>query len=133
MLVEVELYQIVITECSPTQVVVLKELEGDRCFPIYIHYNEAMAIDRKLKDIKVPRPLTHDLLKSVIEGMGGKLEKVVINDLSEGTYYARLVVSGPEGVVEIDSRPSDALALAVRVDVPIFAEDFVITRAMAPE
>ena len=95
MLVEVELYQIVITECSPTQVVVLKETDGERCFPIYIHYNEAMAIDRKLKDITVPRPLTHDLLKSVIEGMGGTLEKVLINDLSESTYFAKLVIKGP--------------------------------------
>lgn len=133
MLIEVELYQIIITEGSPTQGIVLKEVNGDRSFPIFIGYNEAMAIDRKIKDFQVPRPLTHDLLQSVIEKMGGRLERIVLNDLKEGTYFALLSIRHEDHIVEIDSRPSDAIALAVRMTVPIFVEDSVLNRAMAPE
>ena len=130
MLIEVELYQIVITEGSATQGIVLKEKSGERSFPIFIGYNEAMAIDRKIKDFQVPRPLTHDLLQSVIEKMGGKLERIVLNDLREGTYYALLVIQHEGQAVEVDSRPSDAIALAVRMDVPIFVDDQVLNRAI---
>jgi len=133
MLIEVELYQIIITEGSPTQGIVLKEVSGERAFPIFIGYNEAMAIDRKIKDFQVPRPLTHDLLQSVIEKLGGRLDRIVLNDLREGTYYAQLVIAYNGGNIEIDSRPSDAIALAVRMDVPIFVEEEVLTRAMAAE
>lgn len=133
MLIEVELYQIIITEGSPTQGIVLKEVNGDRSFPIFIGYNEAMAIDRKIKDFQVPRPLTHDLLQNVIEKMGGRLERIVLNDLKEGTYFALLSIRHDGNLVEIDSRPSDAIALAVRMTVPIFVEEGVLNRAMAPE
>jgi len=133
MLIEVELYQVIITEGSPTQGIVLKEISGERAFPIFIGYNEAMAIDRKIKDFQVPRPLTHDLLQLVIEKLGGRLERIVLNDLREGTYYAQLVIAHNGGVIEIDSRPSDAIALAVRMDVPIFIEEGVLKRAMTAE
>ncbi|MCW8132926.1 MAG: bifunctional nuclease family protein [Planctomycetota bacterium] len=133
MLIEVELYQIIITEGSPTQGIVLKEVSGERSFPIFIGYNEAMAIDRKIKDFQVPRPLTHDLLQNVIEKMGGSMERIVLNDLKEGTYYAILVIKHDGNLIEIDSRPSDAIALAVRMTVPIFVEEGVLNRAMAPE
>jgi hypothetical protein len=135
MLVEVELYQIIITEGSPTQGIVLREKGGERTIPISIGYNEAMAIDRKVKDFKVPRPLTHDLLQNVIEKMGGRLERVVLNDLLEQTYYALLIIRmealGEQ--VEVDARPSDAIALAVRSGAPIFAEESVIQRAGSPD
>ncbi len=133
MLIEVELYQIVITEGSATQGIVLKEKNGERSFPIFIGYNEAMAIDRKIKDFQVPRPLTHDLLQNVIEKMGGKLERIVLNDLREGTYYALLIIRHDGQAVEVDSRPSDAIALAVRMDVPIFVDDQVLNRAIIAE
>lgn len=129
MLIEVELFQVIITEGSPTQVIVLRERGGDRFFPIFIGYNEAMAIDRKLKDAQVPRPLTHDLLHNIIEQMGGKLSRIVVNDLREETYFAILEIRRGDEIIEIDSRPSDAIALAVRTTVPIFVEDKVLNRA----
>jgi hypothetical protein len=133
MLVEVELFQVILTDGSPTQGIVLREKSGDRIIPIFIGYNEAIAIDRKLKDVTVPRPLTHDLLQSVIERMGGKLERVVLNDLRDGTYYALLIIQKDGQRVEVDARPSDAIALAVRTGAPVFAEDAVIRKAMSPE
>ena len=129
MLIEVELFQVIITEGSPTQVIVLRERGGDRFFPIFIGYNEAMAIDRKLKDAQVPRPLTHDLLHNIIEQMGGKLSRIVVNDLREETYFAILEIRRGDEIIDIDSRPSDAIALAVRTTVPIFVEDKVLNRA----
>jgi len=131
MLIEVELFQVIITEGQPQQVIVLRERGGDRYFPIFIGYNEAMAIDRKLKDAQVPRPLTHDLLFNIIEQMGGKLARIVVNDLKEETYYAMLEIKRGDEIVEIDSRPSDAIALAVRTTVPIFVEEQVLNRASA--
>jgi uncharacterized protein len=129
MLIEVELFQVIITEGSQTQVIVLREKGGDRFFPIFIGYNEAMAIDRKLKDIHVMRPLTHDLLHNIIEGMGGTLARIVVNDLRDDTYYAQLEIHRGEEIVQVDSRPSDAIALAVRTPVPIFVEEHVLNKA----
>ena len=129
MLIEVELFQVFITEGQLQQVIVLKERGGERYFPIFIGYNEAMAIDRKLNDRQVPRPLTHDLLHNVIEQMGGKLSRIVVNDLVESTYYAVLEIQRGDQTIDIDSRPSDAIALAVRTTVPIFVEDKVLNRA----
>jgi hypothetical protein len=90
-----------------------------------------MAIDRKLKDAQVPRPLTHDLLFNIIEQMGGKLARIVVNDLKEETYYAMLEIKRGDEIIEVDSRPSDAIALAVRTTVPIFVEEQVLNRASA--
>jgi bifunctional DNase/RNase len=131
MLIEVELFQVIITEGQPQQVIVLRERGGDRYFPIFIGYNEAMAIDRKLKDAQVPRPLTHDLLFNIIEQMGGRLSRIVVNDLKEETYYAMLEIKRGDEIIEVDSRPSDAIALAVRTTVPIFVEEQVLNRASA--
>ena len=133
MLVEVELYQVIITEGSPTQSIVLREKNGERIIPIFIGITEAMAIDRKLKEFVVPRPLTHDLLKSLLEKLGGKLERVILNDLRDRTYYALLQIDRGGEKIEVDARPSDAIALAVRMDAPIFAEEQVIEKALSPD
>jgi hypothetical protein len=133
MLIEVELFQVIITEGSPTQSIVLREKQGARLIPIFIGYAEALAIDRKIKEVQIPRPLTHDLLQSVVESLGAKLERVVLNDLRDGTYYALLCLTHDGKKVEVDSRPSDAIALAVRMKTPIFAEEKVLDRAMSPE
>jgi len=133
MLVEVELFQVIITEGSPTQSIVLREKDGERIIPIFIGYAEAMAIDRRLKEVEVPRPLTHDLLKGLIEQMGGTLERVILNDLRDGTYYALLCIARDDQIIEVDSRPSDAIALAVRTGAPLFADEDVIQKAMSPE
>jgi len=123
--VEVELSKIIINEAVDQQIIVLKELDGERSFPIVIGMTEILAIDRRLKNIQLPRPMTHDLLENVIDQIGGEVGKVVINDLSNGTFYARLHINSDGETVEVDSRPSDAIALGVGVGAPIFVDDQV--------
>ena len=123
--VEVELSKIIINEAVDQQIIVLKELEGDRSFPIVIGMTEILAIDRRLKNIQLPRPMTHDLLADVIDQMGGDIEKVVICDLSNGTFYARLHIDTDGEMVEVDSRPSDAIALGVGIGASIFVDEQV--------
>jgi bifunctional DNase/RNase len=123
--VEVELSKIIINEAVDQQIIVLKELDGHRSFPIVIGMMEILAIDRRLKNIQLPRPMTHDLLENVIDQIGGEVEKVVINDLSNGTFYARLHINSDGETVEVDSRPSDAIALGVGVGAPIFVDEQV--------
>ena len=111
------------------RVVILKEKDSDRYLPIWIGPAEADAIAVKLQDISVPRPLTHDLLRSVIDSLGGSINHILVNDLESDTFYAKIVIILNGKSVEIDSRPSDAIALAVRAKVPIFAEDKVLDKA----
>ena len=127
MLVHMELAKIIITETSEQQIIVLKERDGPRTFPILIGLIEAYAIDRRLKGIQTLRPLTHELLASVIEELGGHLEKIIINDLRDHTFYARLVVRQNGELKEIDSRPSDAIALGVATEVPIYVAEHVLS------
>ncbi|MFH0938056.1 MAG: bifunctional nuclease family protein [Planctomycetota bacterium] len=131
MLIEVELFQIIITEGSQTQVIVLREKNGERFFPIFIGYQEALAIDRKLKEIAVARPLTHDLLCDIIKKLGGKLLRIVVNDLRDDTYFALLEICRGEEIIQVDSRPSDAIALAVRTSAAIFVEEQIFSRTAA--
>jgi bifunctional DNase/RNase len=121
-----ELKRIIITETSDQQVIYLKELDGERTFPIVIGSNEALAIDRRLKGMQTPRPQTHDLLSDVIEKLDAKLERIVINDLQHHTFFAKLVVRQNGKSVEIDCRPSDAIALGVANSVPIFVAEHVL-------
>lgn len=121
-----KLSRIIIQETVQQQIIVLSELDGDRSFPIVIGITEAFAIDRHIKGYKTPRPLTHDLLYRVIEEMGGKIESVVINDLDQGTFYARLIINRDGQRIEVDSRPSDAIALGVIDDTPIFVAEHVL-------
>ena len=126
--VEVELSRIIINETSDQQVIVLKERHGERSFPIVIGIVEIFAIDRRLKGIKPPRPMTHDLLDSVIENLGVKIEKIVINDLRNHTFYAKIHLSSNGQTVEIDSRPSDAIALGVASNAPIYVAEHVFEK-----
>ncbi len=126
--VPVELSQILINETVDQQIIVLKEKGGQRSFPIVIGMPEILAIDRRLKGYEMPRPLTHDLLASVIEQMGGRILKIVICDLREHTFYARIHIEQNGRVLEVDSRPSDAIALASGLQVPIFVEDSVFDK-----
>ncbi|MCZ7540672.1 MAG: bifunctional nuclease family protein [Anaerolineae bacterium] len=114
---------------SQLRVVVLKDPLSGRFLPIFIGPCEAEAIAVKLQGMNVERPLTHDLLKSVIGELGGRVQHIVVNDLRQDTFYAQIVVdlSGEERI--IDSRPSDAIALSVRLDVPIYVEESVMDRA----
>ena len=125
-MVEVELKRIMITETSDHQIIVLKEKDGPRSFPIVIGIYEATAIDRGVKEIRTPRPLTHDLLIDVIRQLGGKIARIVVSELRDGTFYARLVIEQNGGAVEVDTRPSDAIALAVQDGTPIFVAEEVL-------
>ena len=127
--VEVELSRIIINETTDQQIIILKERNGDRSFPIVIGIVEIFAIDRRLKGIKSPRPMTHDLLGNIIEGLGAKIEKIVINDLRSHTFYATITLNTNGKTVEIDSRPSDAIALGIATDAPIFVSDHVLDQA----
>ena len=111
------------------RVVILKEKGGERYLPIWIGPAEADSIALKLQDVQVPRPMTHDLLRSAIEALGASVNSIVVNDLQNDTFFARilLIVDGRD--MEIDSRPSDAIALAVRVEVPIYADETVLDKA----
>jgi bifunctional DNase/RNase len=126
--VEVELSRIIINEASDQQIIVLKERNGPRSFPIVIGVVEVFAIDRRLKGIKPPRPMTHDLLASVIESLGAEIEKIVINDLRHHTFYARITLSSNGRTVEVDSRPSDAIALGVASNAPLYVADHVFEK-----
>jgi len=122
---EAELSRIIIDEQSDQQVIVIKERNGTRSFPIVIGIVEILAIDRRLKGITPPRPMTHDLLGSIIESLGARIERIVINDLRHHTFYARIHLSLNGKSVEIDSRPSDAIALGVARQVPIYVAEHV--------
>lgn len=126
--VEVELSKIIINETVPQQIIVLKEINGERSFPIVIGMPEILAIDRRIKGIELPRPMTHDLLSNVIRQIGGKLERVVISDLNEHTFLAYLQIAVKAGIEKVDCRPSDGLALGVGLKVPIFVDDRVFDK-----
>lgn len=153
MAVRMELSRILIQELKDLQIIELREvveaapdgadpdpegtkagtvsqLENGRSFPIVIGLPEAHAIERRLKGIVISRPQTHDLLANVIKALGGELESITINDLSESTFFAQLNVKSAAGkVVNIDSRPSDAIALGIAGNVPIYVAEHVLERA----
>ncbi len=124
--VRMNLARIVIQDTSDQQIIFLRECEGTREFPIVIGDPEAAAIDRRLKGYKRARPMTHDLLADVIQQLGAELEKIVINDLKNHTFYAKLVLRSNGEVIEVDSRPSDAIALGVASETPIFVSEHVL-------
>jgi len=123
--VEVELSRIIINETSDQQIIVLKERHGERAFPIVIGIVEIFAIDRRLKGIVPPRPMTHDLLASVIDHLGAKVERIVIDDLRHHTFYAKIHLKVNGDTIIVDSRPSDAIALCAAIKAPIFVADHV--------
>ena len=126
--IEVELSRIIINETSDQQVIVLKERDGNRSFPIVIGIVEIFAIDRRLKGIKSPRPMTHDLLDGILHGLGTKITKILINDLKNHTFFAIITLTSDNQTIEVDSRPSDAVALGVACKAPIFVSDHVLDR-----
>lgn len=134
-LIEMELREIQLKDDAlGTQVIVLGEKQGEREFPIFIGYNEAVALDLALHGAKHQRPLTHDLIFNVIEGLAGTLEHVVIDDLSNDTFYGKLVVRTAAGTEEmIDSRPSDAIVLATKRHLAIYVAEHVLEAINHPE
>lgn len=152
MAVRMELARILIRELNDYQIIELREVasvpneegkpgdvafsqvENGRSFPIVIGLPEAQAIERRLKGQTIKRPQTHDLLMNLLEALGGKLESIIIHDLSDHTFYARLNVKDAKGnLLKIDSRPSDAIALGIASNVPIYVEDRVLDEAQREE
>ncbi len=131
MAVRMELSRIFIREMTDMQIIELTEVDGERTFPIVIGLPEAFAIERRLKGIEIPRPQTHDLLASVIAQLGGQLKEIIVNDLVDGTFYAKLIVEQDGQDIEVDSRPSDAIALGVAEDVPIYVDEDVLDQTEA--
>jgi len=111
------------------RVVILKAKDTDQYLPIWIGPSEADAIALKLQEVSVARPLTHDLLGSIITSLGASVSRIVVSDLSDDTFYAKVVLQVNGSITEVDSRPSDAIALAVRTEAPIFADDSVVEKA----
>ena len=133
-MIEVTIDSIRVSLMTQHRVVVLKETDSDRYLPIWIGPFEADAITIQLQGVQVPRPLTHDLLKSFIRELGVKVSHVLVNELRNDTFFARIVVDVNGKSMEIDSRPSDAIALAVRVGAPIFVAEEVMGQAsITPE
>jgi bifunctional DNase/RNase len=126
---EVNIDSIRMSLMSYQRVVVLKEKSADRYLPIWIGPAEAEAIAIQLQQMAVQRPLTHDLLRSIIQALGATVQSVIVHDLANETFFARIVLDISGRSLEIDSRPSDALALAVRVKVPIYVEEAVLDKA----
>jgi bifunctional DNase/RNase len=124
--VRMELSRILIREITDAQFIELCEVGGERTFPIVVGRPEAYAIDRRLKGIAPLRPQTHELLADVILNLGGTLQKIIIDDLTDGTFYAKLYVMQGETEHIIDSRPSDAIALGVAMQVPIYVDERVL-------
>ena len=132
--IELVLSKIKVDETRNEQVIVLKEKDGNRYLPVVIGIAEVNAIKLKLSGIKPPRPLTHDLLISVIESLGAKLQKFLIDRLENNTFFAKLHLSvNSAKEILIDARPSDSVALALRAGVPVFVEDAVLQEAGVTE
>jgi bifunctional DNase/RNase len=133
-MIEVTIDSIRVSLMSQHRVVILKDSESDRYLPIWIGACEADAITIELQGVEVARPFTHDLLKSSINQLGGKIKSVIINDLHNEVFYAQIILDVNGRRREIDSRPSDALALAVRAKVPIYINEAVMDKAaITPE
>ena len=128
-MIEMTIDSIRVSLMNYQRVVILKEKEAERYLPIWIGPAEADAIAVKLQGVTVPRPLTHDLLRSVIDSLGATINSIIVSDLKNDTFYAKIILNVDGGAMEVDSRPSDALALAVRVEVPIYAEEAVLDKA----
>jgi bifunctional DNase/RNase len=133
MIVPVELSRVAISENSHTHMIWLKEMNGNRSFPILIGVFEALAIERHLRGESFPRPLTHDLLAGVIKGLKASLKRVVVTDIRNSTFFAKLVIQQNSSCYEVDSRPSDAIALATQMKAPIFVEDEVLRAVCTPD
>ena len=126
MSVQMELHKIIISEMQDQQIIMLKEVDGERTFPIVIGSNEALAISRRLKGEPTIRPMTHDLLANVIEHLGGTIEQIEINDLENHTFFARIHIRQDGKIIEVDSRPSDAIAIGIATTVPIYVAEHVL-------
>lgn len=129
MLIKMTVRGIALDPITNMPIIILKDPEERRALPIWVGIFEANAIALELEKVSTPRPMTHDLLKNILEGLGITVQQVVVNDLKENTFYATIELNYNGSVVSIDSRPSDAIALALRTNAPIFVTETVVTQA----
>ena len=129
MQIEMTIKGLMVDPITNMPIVILRDREGQRVLPIWVGPNEANAIALQIENVATPRPMTHDLLRNVIQDLNAVVQKVVVCDLQDNTFYALIYLSLNSGVVAIDARPSDAIALALRARAPIFVEDSVIDSA----
>jgi bifunctional DNase/RNase len=129
--VEMKVKGLMIDPVSDMPIVILKNQSGDQVLPIWVGVFEANAIAVQLENAAPPRPMTHDLLRSVIEHLSATVERVVITDLKDNTFFATIKLARAAGSLDVDARPSDAMALALRTDAPIFVEEQVLTKSSA--
>ena len=128
-MLEMSIASIRVSLMNYQRVVILRVKDSDRYLPIWIGAPEADSIALKLQDVSVPRPMTHDLLGSVIDSLGATINHIVVSELSNDTFFAKIVLQRNGTTMEVDSRPSDAIALAVRAEAPIYADDEVVEKA----
>ncbi|HWR37220.1 MAG TPA: bifunctional nuclease family protein [Clostridia bacterium] len=124
--VEMKIRGLMMDPVTNMPIVILKDVEGDSVLPIWVGIYEANAIALEIEKVTTPRPMTHDLLKNLLTGLGARVHKIVITELKDDTFFAVIWTQHEDQIISIDSRPSDALALALRVDCPIFVDDEVL-------
>ncbi len=129
MQIEMAIKGLMVDPITNMPIIILRDREGQRVLPIWVGIFEANAIALQMENVATPRPMTHDLLRNVIEDLKGEVTKVLISDLKENTFYALIYVQAGDELVAIDARPSDAIALALRTQAPIFVEETVIDNA----
>jgi bifunctional DNase/RNase len=127
MQVEMKIRGLMMDPVTNMPIVILKDLDGNLVLPIWVGVYEANAIALEIEKVTPPRPMTHDLIKNLLMGLGGGVRKVVVSDLQDDTFYAMIWVERNGEMIAIDSRPSDALAVALRLDCPIYVEDDVLS------
>ena len=129
-MIQIELSKIIIDEKRQDQIIVLKEKSGERQFPIVIGFVEASSIKMKLSGIELPRPMTHDLLVSVLDGLDATVERLIIDKMLNNTFHAKMeLLTATNEIVSVDARPSDGIAVAVRTGSPIYVEDDIFEKA----
>ena len=126
MQIEMNIKGLMIDPITNMPIIILRDQEGQRILPIWVGVFEANAIALQIENVQTPRPMTHDLLKNIIDDLSAQVERIVVTELKENTFYASITVQQDGSEIEIDSRPSDAIALAVRAEAPIFAAEDVI-------
>ena len=131
--IEMTIQRLLIDPITNMPIIVLRDQEGDRILPIWVGVFEANAIALQIENVETPRPMTHDLLKEMVAALGGLVERIVVSELKENTFYATIHVGTPRGAVVVDARPSDAIALALRTRSKIFVDEAVIQSARSVE
>ncbi len=132
-MIEMKVKGLTLDPLTNVPIVILRETEGERALPIWVGIFEAHAIAREIENFQTPRPMTHDLIKNIISGVEGKVNSIVVNDLQDNTFFAEIRIQTNGSEVVIDSRPSDAIALALRMSAPIFVEEKVLEEAKSIE